>query len=126
SRPLRQSPLADAKLPSGRPCRSLLGRCALTEFKVEVADVASPTNKVQVKMAKATADYSNPKRKLESNFYDKSTNSRFTGPVEFAIDGDDKTAWGIDAGPGRRNQARKAVFAAAKPTGYRSGNIVTG
>ena len=33
-----------------------------------------------------------------------------TGPVEFAIDGKDETAWGIDAGPGLRNQPRKAVF----------------
>ena len=35
-----------------------------------------------------------------------------TGPIEFAIDGKDETAWGIDTGPGARNQPRKAVFSA--------------
>ena len=37
-----------------------------------------------------------------------------TGPIEFAIDGKDETAWGTDAGPGRRNQPRKAVFTSPK------------
>ena len=37
-----------------------------------------------------------------------------TGPVAFAIDGKDETAWGIDVGPGRRNQPRKAVFTAGE------------
>ena len=32
-----------------------------------------------------------------------------TGPVEFAIDGKDETAWTIDIGPGRSNVPRKAV-----------------
>ena len=41
--------------------------------------------------------------------------SRVTGPIEFAIDGSDDTAWGIDAGPGLRNQPRKAVFNFDKP-----------
>ena len=38
-----------------------------------------------------------------------------TGPIAFAIDGKDETAWGIDVGPGRRNVPRKAVFALEKP-----------
>ena len=29
-----------------------------------------------------------------------------TGPVGMAIDDKEETAWGIDAGPGRRNQER--------------------
>ena len=33
----------------------------------------------------------------------------------FAIDGKDETAWGIDAGPGRRNVEREAVFVAETP-----------
>lgn len=31
------------------------------------------------------------------------------------MDGKDETAWGIDAGPMRRNQPRKAVFVCEKP-----------
>jgi len=117
--------LNDPNLPCGGPGRSFMGTCALTEFKVEAAEDGNPTNKASIKIAKATADYSNPKRALEANFYDKTTNNRVTGPVELAIDGDDKTAWGIDAGPGRRNQPRKAVFAANKPAGFPGGTVLT-
>ena len=35
--------------------------------------------------------------------------------MSFAIDGKDETAWGIDAGPGRRNVPRVAVFIPEKP-----------
>ena len=117
--------LTDQNLPAGGPGRSFKGTCALTEFKVEAADVANPTNKMSVKMANATADYGNPKRDLEPNFYDKSTNNRYTGPIEFAIDDDSNTAWGIDAGPGRRNQDRKAVFIPKTPVAYSNGAILT-
>ena len=51
--------------------------------------------------------------------------SRVTGPVEFAIDGKDETAWGIDAGPGLRNQSRKAVFTLAAPVSFPQGTILT-
>ncbi|HEX4645405.1 MAG TPA: DUF1553 domain-containing protein, partial [Verrucomicrobiae bacterium] len=43
----------------------------------------------------------------------------------FAIDGKDDTAWGIDAGPGRRNQPRKAVFLPEKPVAFTNGAILT-
>ena len=42
---------------------------------------------------------------LEPIFDDKSGKRRVTGPVEFAIDGNDDTAWGIDAGPGTAQPA---------------------
>ena len=45
----------------------------------------------------------------------RAARSASPGPVEFAIDGKDDTAWGIDVGPGRRNQPRKAVFTLEKP-----------
>ncbi len=38
-----------------------------------------------------------------------------TGPIAFAIDESNDTAWGIDVGPGLRNQSRKAVFTFEKP-----------
>lgn len=38
-----------------------------------------------------------------------------------AIDGKVTTAWGIDAGPGRRNQSRKAVFVGDKPVLFSAG-----
>lgn len=116
--------LNDPNLPCNGPGRSFMGTSALTEFTVEAVDASNPENKQSVKIVKATADYGNPERPLESNFYDKSDKKRLTGPIEFAIDGKDETAWGIDAGPGRRNQPRKAVFVAEKPFGFPGGTIL--
>jgi hypothetical protein len=112
--------LTDPNLPYRGPGRAFNGTCALTDFFVEATDLSAKTNKVKIKWAEATADYNQPKRKLEDNFYDKSTNSRVTGPVSFAIDGNPHTAWGINAGPGRRNTDRKAVFIPVKPVGFAS------
>jgi hypothetical protein len=102
--------LNDPNLPCNGPGRSFMGTSALSEFAVEVTDDADPKKKYWVKFVEATADYGNPERELEINFTDKTKNRRVTGPIAYAIDGDDKTAWGIDQGPGRRNQPRNAVF----------------
>src|SRR5262249_35389304 len=106
------------------PGRSFKGTCALTEFKVEAMDARQPTNKFTVKFARVTADFEQSETPLEANFYDKSDRKRVTGPVQFAIDGNDDTAWGIDAGPGRRNQDRKAVFECATNVGFTDGTIL--
>jgi hypothetical protein len=124
-RAFRLELLTDPNLQSGGPGRSFMGTCALTEFKVEVADAKTPEKKTKVKLVKATADYANPERPLEPNFDDRSKKKRVTGPVEFAIDGKDETAWGIDEGPGRRNQDRKAVFNAADNIAQPGGTVVT-
>jgi hypothetical protein len=105
--------LNDPNLPCNGPGRSFMGTSALTEFAVEVE--AAKGKRQKVKFVKALADYANPERRLEPNFDDKSGKERVTGPVRFAIDGDDLTAWGIDAGPGRRNVPRVAVFVPERP-----------
>ena len=115
--------LTDPNLPCDGPGRSFKGTCALTEFKVDAIDLRNPTNKVTVHFARATADFDQPETALEPNFDDKSGKRRVTGPVEFAIDGKDETAWGIDAGPGRRNQPRKAVFECATNIGFPGGTV---
>lgn len=115
--------LNDGNLPCGGPGRSYMGTCALTEFRVEVASVIARTNISKVKFVSATSDYEQPERELEPNFYDKSDKHRVTGSVKYAIDGNQDTAWGIDAGAGRRNQPRKAVFQCEKPMGYAGGTI---
>src|SRR5207302_4115002 len=112
-RAFRLELLNDPNLPRGGPGRSFMGTCALTEFKVEVAAAKAPGKKTKVELEKATADYANPERSLEPNFDDRSKRRRVTGPVEYAIDGKAETAWGIDAGPGRRNQPRQAIFTTA-------------
>jgi mono/diheme cytochrome c family protein len=111
----------DPNLPYGGPGRAFDGTFALSEFQVEAIDAKSPTNKMKVKWKLATADVEQPVTKLAKNFDDKSTNNRITGPVKMAIDGDGNTAWGINIGPGRRNQDRKAVFLAEKPAGFTNG-----
>jgi len=116
--------LTDPNLPCNGPGRSFKGTCALTEFKVEAMDAQHPTNKASVKFAKATADYEQEETPLEPNFYDKTDKKRVTGPARFAIDGKEETAWGIDIGPGRRNQERKAVFQCATNVGYSGGTIL--
>lgn len=117
--------LMDPNLPLGGPGRSIYGSGALTEFEVEAAPTSDPKQITKVKFLKATADINLPEQPLPALFYDKSKNRRVTGPVAYAIDGDDKTAWGIDAGPGLRNQPRKAVFVADKPISFPGGTILT-
>lgn len=115
--------LNDPNLPCNGPGRSSMGTCALTEFNVEAWDANDPKTKINVKMVKASADYGNPERDLESTYDDKSKKRRVTGPVSYAIDGRDDTAWGIDTGPGRRNVPRNAVFVPEKPISFPNGVV---
>jgi hypothetical protein len=117
--------LTDPNLPLNGPGRSIWGTCALTEFKVMAAPPDAPGKAKQVKFVKATADVNPPVKVLHRIFDDKTKRRRVTGPVSFAIDGKDETAWGIDVGPGRRNQPRKAVFLADKPISNPQGTILT-
>ncbi len=117
--------LNDPNLPLGGPGRSIKGIGALTEFDVETAPVSDPKKIAKIKIVKATADYDQSEKELEPIFDDKSKRKRITGPVVFAIDGKDETAWGIDAGPGLRNQPRKAVFVAEQPISNEGGTILT-
>ena len=114
-RAFRVELLNDPNLPCNGPGRSFMGTCALTEFKVTATDKQDRTKTGPVKITKAAADFGNPDRPLEPNFDDKTDKKRVTGPIEYAIDGKDETAWGIDAGPGRRNVPRVAIFIPEKP-----------
>ncbi|HEY3897059.1 MAG TPA: PSD1 and planctomycete cytochrome C domain-containing protein [Chthoniobacter sp.] len=107
--------LNDANLPANGPGRSFKGTCALTEFQVETAP-AGEGKKAFLKIASATADFGDaPDTPVGPNFEDKSGKTRVTGPINYAIDGKDETAWGMDAGPGRRNLPHEAVFVLDKP-----------
>jgi mono/diheme cytochrome c family protein len=121
----RLEQLNDPNLPCNGPGRSLKGMAALSEFSVEAADAAHPNDKMNIKFVKATADFANAEKPLEAEFDDRSGTKRVYGPIEYAIDGKDDTAWGIDAGPGLRNQPRKAVFIPEKPLVFTNGVILT-
>jgi mono/diheme cytochrome c family protein len=117
--------LTDPNLPCGGPGRSFKGTCALSDFSVDAAPTTDEGKSSRVKFSDASADYNQPEADLERNFDDRSNKKRVTGPVKMAIDGNGDTAWGIDAGPGRRNQDRKAVFACEKPVGTDDGVVLT-
>jgi mono/diheme cytochrome c family protein len=112
---LRLEYLTDPNLPCGGPGRSFKGTCALTDVKVDALPADGKAKPERLKIVEATSDINPPEAPLEPNYDDRSNVKRVTGPIAYAIDGDDKTAWGIDAGPGRRNQERKAVFRFEKP-----------
>ena len=107
--------LNDQDLPRGGPGRSIYGTCALTEFQVEATPLDHPDQQIKLKFSKATADVNPPERELEKIFDNRSGQRRVTGPISFANDGNNTTAWGIDIGPGRSNVPRNAVFTLDKP-----------
>lgn len=117
-RSFRVEVFANPNLPSGGPGRGPKGGMVLSEFIVEVASKKTPTKFKKVKFKRVTADYFNPKKQLPPK-----PAMVTTGDIQFAIDGNNKTGWGIDEGPGRRNQSRKAVFVANKDISYPEGAI---
>jgi len=123
-RAFRLELLTDHNLPANGPGRSVTGICALTEFKVTASSNGDPKQRKTVRFVRATADFSNPRMQLGSLYADKKGKRGYTGPVGYAIDGNLETAWGIDAGPGRRNQARKAVFLAETNAAFPNGTTL--
>ncbi len=109
----------------GGPGRSILGTGALTQFDVEAAPADAADKNAKVDLAGATADINLPETPLAAIYDDKKGKSRVTGPIDFAIDGKEETAWGHDGGPGRSNLPRKAVFAAKTPIANPSGTLLT-
>lgn len=123
-RSIRLEAMTDPNLPAGGPGRSIDGLFALTEFQVDVASVAEPAKKTRIKFVAAKATYSNEEKTLRQRFADKSGKRGQTGPIQFAIDGDANTAWGIDAGAGRRNASQSAVFVAEKNIALPAGAVL--
>ncbi len=117
--------LNDPNLPMNGPGRSMWGTCALTEFDVEASPANDEKKSEKIKIARATADINPKETELHPIFYDKTNRRRVEGPVEYAIDGKDETAWGINAVPGLRNVPRKAVFVADKPISHEGGTVLT-
>jgi mono/diheme cytochrome c family protein len=123
-RAFRLELLTDPNLPARGPGRSIDGLCALTEFKVEAVSTRDPKQRKKVQFIRATADFSNQRKQLAPLYGDAQGKRGFTGPVEYAIDGKTETAWGIDAGPGRRNQSRQAVFVAKENIAFAKGTTL--
>jgi hypothetical protein len=107
--------LNDPNLPLNGPGRSIYGTCALSEFKLDAGPAEDAGKMANVKIASGTADVNPPEAPLAETFDDRSKKNRVTGPLAYALDGKDETAWGIDIGPGRSNVPRNAVFVLEKP-----------
>ncbi|MDX2032249.1 MAG: PSD1 and planctomycete cytochrome C domain-containing protein [Blastocatellia bacterium] len=97
---------ADQNLPRGGPGRAPDGSFYVTEFAAEAVPLDKSAGGVKVAFANATTDF-----------------ERADFPVKNVIDGNLKTHWSSDAGPGRRNQARKMVFATSEPIGFEGGTL---
>lgn len=117
--------LNDPTLPAGGPGRSIEGLFALTEFRVTAgpADGSAPSK--PVKIASVTADAEQEKTPLAPLYDDKSGKERFVGPIAYATDGNNETAWGINVGAGRSNVPRQAVFVLEEPLTFPSGVALT-
>jgi hypothetical protein len=121
--------LMDPNLPRGGPGRSIKGTGALTEFEAETAPASNPEKVTKVKFVHAFADVNLPEAPIDRIYQDKEElegkkTPRVTGPIGYAIDGKPETAWGIDAGPGRRNQPRNAVFIPESPLTFREPSVI--
>jgi len=112
---IRLELLNDPNLPHGGPGRSIYGTCALTEFIVESAPLEHSDQRTELKIARATADVNPLDYELGKVFDDRSGQKRVVGPIQYAFDGEERTAWGIEIGPGRSNVPRKAVFVLEQP-----------
>ena len=104
----------DPNLPMGGPGRSIYGTGALTEFEVEI-ERPGQAKAEKLNIVGASADINLPELELDKLYFDKTDKRRVTGPIDFATDGKDETAWGHDAGPALRNLPRKAVFNLSTP-----------
>ncbi|MCA9010555.1 MAG: PSD1 domain-containing protein [Planctomycetaceae bacterium] len=121
---IRLEQLNDPNLPLGGPGRSIQGTSALTEFKVRAWPVRHPEQATAVKFAQAAASTNAPEKPLDKIYADKTDRKRVIGPIAFAIDGINETAWGIDVDPVRRNRPCQAVFVPETPLRNPEGTVL--
>lgn len=113
---LRLEALAHGDMPFGGPGRSKYGTWAISEMRV-LYQLPDSGKWQPLKLVNASADFAEPDGKLEPDWkadFDKDQ-KRLRGPIAYLIDGDEKTAWRADRGPGLRNQDDVAVVQFEKP-----------
>lgn len=101
---VRLEVLPDPSLPHAGPGRELNGNMHLSEFQLMAFEAGSATGRV-VRILNASSDYDQP-----------------GWTIRHAIDGDDKTAWGIYPKVG---EAHLAVFELAEPLRLSQGSKLT-
>jgi hypothetical protein len=99
--------LTDPTLPRSGPGRANDGSFFVTEFSVDTSAADRPEALSKVVLTRVTSDF-----------------EREGFPVSNVIDGDPKTHWSSDAGPGRRNQSRTMVFETSAPISVDGGTLL--
>lgn len=102
---IRLETLSDSSLPAGGPGRAKNGNFVLNEFRVKIQSLADPSQSKSIKLAKATADFS------QSGW-----------DVAGAIDGDPGTGWAIMPD---FNKPHEAIFEFADQEGFEGGSLIT-
>ena len=106
---MRMEALTHGDLPFGGPGRSDRGTFAISKLYVHVM-LPGGDDWQELPLKNATADFSESEKILEGDEDKKEEEKRRLGPVAYLIDGDDKTAWRADRGPGQRNTDSVAVL----------------
>lgn len=107
---LRLELLTHPNLPRGGPGRSVDGTWALSELTADVALSGSPETKTAIKFSRAVADRSPEVADLKLRYDNNKDVKRVTGGIEFAIDGDEKTAWTNEVDTPQSNIPQTAWF----------------
>ena len=119
--------LTHPQLPRKGPGRSLRGTAAISEFKVYIAPANNPGKRTELKWSGAFSDVNPVESKQPKYLWNKKgeKDNRKTGPIAFAVDGNEATAWTTDIDAARRNQSRQAVFVADAPFGFEGGTVIS-
>ena len=116
---LRLELLPDKNLPRGGPGRSMYGTSALTDIQLRWDSVEREIREYgkwnKVEFGSAIADVNPAKHELGPEWPVRGDRKKWTGGVEYAIDGKSDTAWTTDNGPLRRNTRREAIFVLKEP-----------
>ncbi len=116
-RSARLEVMNDPYLPMNGPGRSTRGTGALTEFNLRGGKDAAKTEKL--KFINPVASVNPPVVPLDPKRFPSSAerkpDDRRTGPVAFALDGDNKTAWTHERDPARNNDPAVLTFELEKP-----------
>ncbi len=116
--------MTDFNLPREGPGRSIYGTAALSEIRVSISPDGLSDERHAIAITDGIACFNAAESVLPKIYDDRSTKERKTGPISFAFDGDDATAWTTDIGPGRSNQPLIAQFLFEKPVENAEGRVL--
>lgn len=117
--------LLHPNLPRNGPGRSVDGTWALSEIRVKAVVSGKPDEEIELKLSRAAADRSPAEAPLKPRYDNKKKDVRLTGGVEFAIDGDEKTAWTNEVDSPLSNSSNRAWFEFEDPLRIPEGEYAT-